>query len=142
MTTSRCPRTRTACSREAEEYIENNVDREVDEHHEKLIAPPDLNEKIVEDQEPAGHIGSLILRERLVGDNLLRVRRDRCEPGLGGAENSVRTLCREPPLAHADHVVLSSNAQVKVACVGECRADTDINVRSHKKRPGKYIQTL
>ena len=69
--------------REAEEYIENNVDGEIDENHEKLIAPPDLDEMIVEDQEPSGQIGSLILRERLVGDDLLRVRRDRCEPGFG-----------------------------------------------------------
>ena len=120
----------TEC-REAEEYIENNVDAEIDEHRKKFIAQPDLDEKIDEDQEPAGHIGSLVRRERLVGDGLLSMARIRCEPGLVGVRNSVRTLCREPLLRHVDHVVLSSDAQVKVACVGECRADIDINVRSH-----------
>ena len=78
--------------REAEEYIENNVDGEVDEHHEKLIAPTDVNEKIVEDQKPAGHIGSFILRKRLVGDDLPRVRRDRCEPGSGGRKKQCQNV--------------------------------------------------
>ena len=48
--------------REAEEYIEDNVDAEIDEHRKEFIAQPDLDEKIDEDQEPVGHIGSLVLR--------------------------------------------------------------------------------
>ena len=75
--------------RQAAEYMEDVVDVGVDDDTQKqLIAQSDIDEKTDEEHEPTGRIGSLVLRERLVGDGLLSAARLRSEPGSAGAGSS------------------------------------------------------